>query len=840
MKKNFFKKLSFVLASAMVLTAVAPASGVFAAKAPKLNSTDKYLHLGREKENEYNFNIANKKSGWKYEWTSANEDVVKVNKKNGVAKATGVGSTKVSVVITDKDGEEVDELKAKVTVRDNIATVKVSNAPTEAIAVGAEYDFNRSFVTESGSTKKTSSITRWTVDGENASITADKGVFTAKAAGEYTVTARSFQSKAKYESWLADAEKYAGYVLDTDSTKVKVAPSMVKAEQVDLDTFKVTFDSAMVEDDVKAGLNVYNVVGTTKVDQLVKEIKLDETGTVATVDLYLEFTKGSTYVAEYKDMEPAQFVAATTNYTDVVRMEIDQSTVVAGEETELTASLYNAAGVNITDGLDKTYGTPLKDRVSFDESSASDNAYLDGNNLLIFEIGKVTTVTATFHTLEFDNTGKEIGNIVVQKVIKGVDEKTIGAGSIKAYTIVANDGKSVADADWKELKHQVAVNQDSRVVLKLQDPADEDKFIYSDNDDYDFDFTSSNEAVLIVDSEGILYPVKAGAVIVIVKYNNVAIGTLSITVVPESKAAFMTLNEYKIKLSNYAPAEDSKDIKINVKDQYNGKLDINNAIATFKNGPSDAIIWEAHDEGGADPYITFSAENVAKGNYVYTIKANDVTRDVTITVGEPIAAGKTPDDYKVKYEIVADGKLDLAVSKDTNLNNDFQVKVVGFVNGYAVTKNVLDGENFILEVTDPKKDGIAKATTNGAINLYSVSGGAISKDETGTYKLVAKQKIDNKTVTLGSSHFIVEDTQAKPSLTIKTQVYEEGDTIETAVEKCFAAKIDGEELDIVDIDYIGATSNSKNIKTITVKQTFDGKDFYILHEVKVNRTITLK
>jgi len=146
MKKSFFKKLSFVLASAMVLTAVAPASGALAAKAPKLNAKSKYLHLDVEGKNEFNFNIKNKKKGWKYAWSSANEDVVTVNKKNGVVTAEGVGSTKVSVVITGKDGAEVDELSAKVTVRDNIKSLTITNKPEgDKLAVGEEQQLQQRF-----------------------------------------------------------------------------------------------------------------------------------------------------------------------------------------------------------------------------------------------------------------------------------------------------------------------------------------------------------------------------------------------------------------------------------------------------------------------------------------------------------------------------------------------------------------------------------------------------------------------------------------------------------------------------------------------------------------------
>ncbi|HHT57528.1 hypothetical protein, partial [Herbinix luporum] len=195
MKTKFFKKLSFVLVVAMVLSVFYPAAGAFAAaKKPTLNSTNKYLHLDVEGKNKFNFNINNKKSGWKYYWESANEDVAVVNSKNGVTTATGVGKTKVTVTITDKNKEVVTKLYATVTVRDNIKTVKITNIPEgNKLAVGQENDFNRSFVTVSGSTKKTSAITRWTVDSDKATIN-DKGVFVANEAGEYTITARSFQS----------------------------------------------------------------------------------------------------------------------------------------------------------------------------------------------------------------------------------------------------------------------------------------------------------------------------------------------------------------------------------------------------------------------------------------------------------------------------------------------------------------------------------------------------------------------------------------------------------------------------------------------------------------------
>ncbi|NLK03494.1 MAG: Ig-like domain-containing protein, partial [Clostridiales bacterium] len=124
MKTKFFKKLSFVLVVAMVLSVFAPAASAFAAKKPALNSTKKYLHLGRvdNGQNEFNFNIKNKQKGSKYQWESSNEAIAVVNEKNGVTTAKGVGKATISVTITDKDGKDTT-LKAQVIVRDNIETV---------------------------------------------------------------------------------------------------------------------------------------------------------------------------------------------------------------------------------------------------------------------------------------------------------------------------------------------------------------------------------------------------------------------------------------------------------------------------------------------------------------------------------------------------------------------------------------------------------------------------------------------------------------------------------------------------------------------------------------------
>jgi len=147
MKKNFFKKLSFVLALAMIVSVLAPAAGAFAAAKPKLNSTKKYLFLGET--NKYDFNIVttSKRTGWKYKWTSSNKAVATVAS-NGLTTGKSIGTAEISVVIKNKDGEEIADLSADVIVKDSIKTVKITNLPKDGkMLAGATNDFNRSFTT---------------------------------------------------------------------------------------------------------------------------------------------------------------------------------------------------------------------------------------------------------------------------------------------------------------------------------------------------------------------------------------------------------------------------------------------------------------------------------------------------------------------------------------------------------------------------------------------------------------------------------------------------------------------------------------------------------------------
>ena len=860
MKTKFFKKLSFVLVVAMVLSLFVPAAGAFAAKAPKLNSTKKYLHLGVEDKDEFNFNIANKQKGWKYEWESLNEDVAEVNAKNGVATATGVGSAKISVTITDKEGTLVKKLTATVVVRDNIKTVKISN-PVEKIAVAEEYDFNRSYTTVSGSTKKTSAITRWVVEPAKGASINDKGVFVATEAGEYTVTANSFQSKAKYTAWLDDPVANADYKLATDSIKVLVAGSMVSAKQIDGKTLEVTFDSAMV--DVDKNITVSQMVGTTKVKQLVKEVKMDETKKVATVTVYVNFTAGSTYVVDYTDLEPVSFVAATSKVEDVTAILITTSKAVLNKATKVEYKLLNADGVNIS--------TPdLEARVTM-KSSDGVGTYFNSTTkeVTIFNKDATTTITATFNTYKYDTTGNQIGNSETTAVIVGVDADATNIEGLNAWTIV-NDAKP----DFGKVSQKLAADDKGyRLFVEFNTKTGSDTAkVNSKDKPGDFSFTTSDKNYLIVDALGTLFPVKEGNVVVVVNYGTgtekTPIGAIPITISPKRGASVLTLSTYSVTLSNSSLVNDSTEVEITLKDQLGADFSYTKYNVEELTAPSDKSlsVTAVGSKAKGTGKVVFNGAGRTAGDYAYKITVEDKVAVVNVKIQDA-------SDAVVVYHKLALSATEVDTKAEATKDNNKAVTfdLFGYnSNGVKVSKETFDGTNFYVDVDAPKSEwnvvrdvATADATFTEATGKYVVatatSPAAIVKAPTGSYKVSAfalKDHDDNTAtakvfVAVDVAYFTVTDTQVKPIVSeIKTRIFEKSvsgtaitkDSTDASlfaiVKDCLKFTLNGTEIAaVVKVDAFGNASEF-NIQKVVIREYIDGA--YIDHEITVGLTVSKK
>lgn len=886
MKKKFFKKLSFVLALAMIISVIAPAAGAFAAAGPKLNSTSKYLHLDVEDLNEFNFNIKNKQSGWKYFWESSDEDVVVVDEKNGVAVATGVGSATVSVTITDKKDKEVKVLSAKVVVRDNIKTVKISNAPEgNKLAVGEEFNFNRSYVTNSGSTTKTSAVTKWAVEPADGATVASNGVFTATKAGTYKLTVSTFQSNAKFKAWSEDAVANADFLLASDTIEIAVAPSMSKAEQVNATTAKLTFDGDMSKELTAANLKAYRVIAgvSQPVDLLIKKVSFDTTGKEVTVEMYIAFVGGENYKFVYDGMENG-FVAAKAEADQVAKVVIDTKEIVYTEGAKaLEVKLYNADGVDITT-------TDLKARVTFE--NVNNVGYLDAGKLILFAKGDVAAIKAIYHTYKYDSNWNEIV-VVGEGNVVAVDAASYGLGSTVEWTL------GTAAPDWSKAKVTTIAAGDTgyKVYARVQSTkTDATEYYYSyagvtdkavsGYDPSKFTFSSSNQDVLIVDASGIIYPVTNGSAIVICNYDGKAIATFPVTITTARTGVEFSLDKSSVVISNSTSVAATDKVKLTLKDQLGDNF--------FDNAAYDAskvkIEVLPSSPTGVNP-VTFANNNkelvitgsgAAKGTWTYKVTAYDKVQILVVTVQEPAKAEDQSDRAAVVYFTLTLDKstVDVAVAKDSALKS-VTPTLTGFAsNGVAVFKTdwtgnffytvktgsedaTLDGQNLTdgtieVAVAGATVSSPAQLSSGPAITLVSGTGvNALAKDK--TYVVTAYETVDGVDVVRGTKSFTVTSSKAAPTYT-----YEKAETTNNyvlqAVRDCFKISLGGNEIadgELYGVTYVvgnnaAVTDTTNNntvadnttilVKSVKFVETFTADDvtYAVEYEATINRTITIK
>lgn len=852
MKKNFFKKLSFVLALAMIISMIAPAGAALAAAKPKLNATKKYLHLDKDGYDEFDFNIANKKDGWKYKWTSADKKVATVNSKNGLVEATGVGKTKITVVITDKAGKQQAKLSATVIVRDNIASLKITNTPDgDKLAVGKENDFNRSYVTVSGSSKKTSGITRWTVTPSDGATISDSGVFVATKAGEYKITARAFQSKAKYNSWLSDNAKYEKYVTATAEYTVKVAASLTEVKQTNLATFKMTFDTAMTADDVKKNTTVYYMVGDVKVkEQLIKEVKeVDGTDKKEfTVQMTDEFTPAYKYVVEYTDLGEKEFVAATTKLEDVKGIKITTTEATIYEATEVQYDLLNADGVAINKPNDVAN---LNSRVTLE--SSNDLVSVNDGKVYMYKLNDTTTIKAKFHTYEYDKSGVET---VYEdtKVITCVDKTKDLGKSLLAWTIVGTADKP----NYDDAKQFLALEDSKRVFVKIKKVDDNDTDSSKADDADKFKFKSSNSSILFVDNAGFLYPLKEGKVTITVEYNDAYVGSFELTVNPKRFVARIDVDQTSVLLSNSNLFRDWKKISAKVKDQYGDDWKNNNFTVTPL---SNAAVQPSVSNVKGNDVITFAHELgdvLAKGTYTFKISADDkseVAKTVSVNVVAP--SSTKIDRYVVEINGKATDTPDVKVKAD-DITETVNIRVFGIAsNDVKVDEIPVTGAGYVVNLYDPdnKKEVLTAndydlITTSGtAITVSGVAVDQLVKAKTGKYKVEVVNTNDSNKI-VATTTFIVKDTQATPSLDkVNTFWTDSAADLFGVMQKSFVIKVNGDTLVDKDNRQIVSVVNTspdaarkilvKEIVVYELLKADNGNTYAIYHTLKPNYYITL-
>lgn len=820
MKKNFFKKLSFVMALAMLITCLAPAAGVFAAAKPALSYTSKVLHLsGEPSSNEYDFWVKNKQSGWKYAWSSNNENVAVVDNM-GLTTAVGVGTAKVTVKIT-KAGKAVATLSAKVTVLDNIKTVTVANPTEKSLKVNEEYDFNRNFETLTGSTTRTSSITRWTVDSDKATVVSTTGVFKATEAGEYKVTATAFQSSYTYGLWTKTKDDK--YVLDTDVVTVKVDPSIVATTQTTLTKFTVEFDSDMSKTDIATKAVVYKLINGKQVasgTEKIKSLKLDEAGKVTTVEMYTELNEETEYNFVYGDLVGA-FTSADVDLADVASIEFADTTAnINGTASALLDSVVakDKNGVVIFTGDADSTSTTVQNfnaTVTFALDSSADltKTYLDTSSKVIYVYSKgySVPVTATFTYYVYNTTTKVYDTITWKDsaMVTGV-ETDVNLNTATIQYAASSTGKPATDSKAWSSAITVAAGDTGNVLYtryKNNDATSTTDYTVDETSSR-FSYTSSNEDKLIINGQ-YMYPISSGVVTVIVKdksNDNKVVGTFDVTIMASRSFATATIDTSYVSVSNnvqYGANGTANLATITVKDSMGvAPLTPATGTASLQTGPSNATApivtvetGTGDDNGKLFVRVEANAPATAGAyNFKVTVNALGTSKDLYITV--LVVEGQS-------NLTVTSWRLDLGSTsfdlKEVATAKPVSIIVAGY-NSNNVKVAELDATQYY-DVTITKDGTAIDASRFNDTTLTVVSGtsgSALSALATGTYVVTAKATgTANPTgkvagAVLGTATFTLTDTTTK-SVVVANPVVATGSVL-SMVKNAFTFYLNGTAL----------------------------------------------
>ncbi len=471
--RSFSKKLAFVLAAAMVVTAFAPAASAKAADEMAINKSSQILYVneginhkggevaapGKGNVSVYDFNLKNKPADWKtaysFAWSSSDENVVTVAK-GGVATAVGVGKATVYCKVTEKATNEVTTLKTKVTVKANAYDVEISNADAwdgATVEVNDVVDLNRTMYDEDGNktTKRGTLVTdytKWVAEpATGVEINQKNGQFTftdAAEAGEYKLYCYTYQS-SKYTEKTAEADPVV-VELVKDSTFAVTQNSATK--------LTITLSSALKSLPV-ADVTVNRMVGDYAYAQVVRAAVLAEDGKSATVELFGALVDGATYVVKVKGFEDVSFVAsvgAPTSMVVIAAGKTPANVLTTGETATVQCLFYDANGVEVTSADYEKLVT-----YKLEKNATQGEFILNNNKLTIKKDTAFATVIASYRG-KFEN-GKIVGALEAKETFYAVDAPAVYPVGVKTYDV---------DGNWYDaVTTTVQVSDNKNLWLKL-------------------------------------------------------------------------------------------------------------------------------------------------------------------------------------------------------------------------------------------------------------------------------------------------------------------------------------------------------------------------------------
>ena len=736
----------------------------------------------------------------------------------------------------------------KLTYTMKVAKASVALSGESAVAVGS--------TTKLTTTKKASSrakITYTSSDETVATVAAD-GTVTGVKAGKATITAKLVIGKDTA----------------TATQDVEVKNYVLKSvRQTKAGEFEAVVDGK-TSNILKSDITVANA--DTKVVYPVQKVSVDKKdATKVTFNTFSGLTDGKTYNVTLDG------TTLSMNVTDgkVASVNVNKLTIPYATETEIKLVATDANGVVLDD---VAYGS--QDASKYDFTLTTTDGYIAGSKLYLNKVGSVATGEITYKSGKYTADGKPDGNVgPVKFTITAVDQAAvnnyavrIGTASDRTYDSAKDNNKVAVEDTDKAYAYFKITDADGNEVSHYNDytveSSDTNILLIASGNGTKLDQNDYGKYKNFVALEG----VKPGTAYLIIKKNNVIVGSFAVSVVEKRKVASIAVDNNSLTLSN--AVVNNKVVTASFKDQYGDDfaytegglkvtcLSVPSGLKTSDVQDNSDYYTVASSLQGNKQKVTFKGDSRREGTYSYKIAYTDkngtevVAQTVTVSIKTPGDDGKSTLSFDLD---MSDTKVDTTVTKDTpspaTYNGEsINIKVAEQHNG--TTSKYLTVSSKLGDNTDPTKQSTVKgiyytvkkgndvvyadgytvssttvtAVTNAAIDVNkvgtnvltvgasTVSGSAISKLDAGTYQVTAvvytlpagkADSGDNYVKKTIQKSFTIEDKQDIVKVSFTGNTVDAGTTIEDAL------------ANLVDYSYDGVTYNKDNtpVQVVSIEGT---------------------
>ena len=855
--KSIFKKIAFVLALAMVVTAFPAKTAAAAAEGPQLKA-HRVLYIGGDVTETYaekayatvwNF----KEDGYTVKFESKDPEIATVGKNKGMVTAVSVGVTTVTATFSKEGAKDVVKT-CKVEVKKNAAVVTIdedSQKAIEGLKVGEKVTAVAVKTDAEGSNEDITDGVRFSVDDDKiATVNSKTGEITAVATGETVLKVWGVQWE-----YSAEAGKYV-ITETTPKTEYKLVVkkgTITEVKQIALDQIELTAtDEETAKNMTINDVKVEYFIGENAITDFIKSVAAN--GTKVIVTLHNPIVADQQYRVTYGDAS-FDFKGAKADVADI---QISTTVAEAGQEVFIAVTTYNADGVKLTTTTAETYANSGV-TVTADESLSGDY-YLDSATGLIyfFNANKTAVVKATYDK-GFDDYGNKIPDIVKTAQVTSYSPASAADGNVEGWAVGAIDADA-AKLVYSNAAIKVAVGDSAYYLYgkyTRKQAGQQDQTLYTNG--VDFTYSSSNENVLLVYGNQLL-PVAQGAASVIVKQGDKVVGVANVIV-----DAARVLDRIEVSVDNTKLSAGVKNSIITIKafDQM-GQNILSSAAVTVDQTNAANVAAAALNIGGvdADGKVLVTSNSVADKPVAAYLRVSVKVGNVE-KVQNVVLSVKQPDSNVVSYKVAATkNAIDQKIGDKTDLSNyESVISVESFdKDGFKIadvpatatlkapekdktTGKYTDLGMFI--VITKGNDNIADfvTLTGSAITAVTKSGDVVTKAPTGSYLVRVYNVSADRAQIIGSTSVVVSDTTVPMVVTQEKKVVAslnaDGVNGSVSIKRNGAVVSNAVVTDLVLSNQSTTPTNSIYVAQVEVTETMaDGTK--VKTKVNVNRLFSLQ